>query len=599
MGLFSFREIRVKAQQTFVRFPAALIWSLLGSFYCMYFLGRSSYDFFDNHTPVVLTLILGISWFIAAQFFLEQLTITRHRQWLKLIILVLLLVFYWHLPHFGKSSVNPEFILRFFLLLVAGHLFVFFAPFVSKWNKEAYWNYLKTIGYAIVRSTFFSAVLYLGLVLALFAVKALFSVSIPDKWFGQLFIFCLGTVNTWIYLSDFPKNVLEHTLVRFNKALEVFVKYIMIPLILLYLIILYAYGFKIVFQWELPIGWVSYLVTALAILGFIVQVIIHPVQKDIKSWTINRFYPWFYILLLPLLVLLFVAIFRRIYDYGITENRYLVFLIALWILGVILYLFISKTQNLKILPISLFVLAIISSFGFWGVFQVSKKSQIKQFQKVFNEVHANGKLATGAQYEQLKSVITYLDTRESISELDKIVGISLGKEAKDSANHKFYRYGYLDTKVILDSLGITLDPKAQDSIQMSGEYYSYYSNDNRTKNFQITGYTHLSPIRLNGYDENHQEIGRFKVSFNIETISLALFSETPSEKVIELHLKEKLTGLTKFGSDLNSLPVEEMYIEAQNDSLALKLIFTNLSFDKKQDSITFNYGEALLLLKQN
>ena len=134
---------------------------------------------------------------------------------------------------------------------------MFFAPFITKWDKTAYWNYLISVGASIVRSALFSGVLYLGLILALAAIDALFDVSIDGKRYGQLFIFCLGIVNTWIYLSDFPKNILENTKVHINKALEVFVKYILIPLVLLYIIILYVYSFKIIFQWELPKGWVS------------------------------------------------------------------------------------------------------------------------------------------------------------------------------------------------------------------------------------------------------------------------------------------------------------------------------------------------------
>jgi len=68
-----------------------------------------------------------------------------------------------------------------------------------------------------------------------------------------------------------------------------FLFFALIPLVLLYIIILYAYSFKIIFQWELPKGWVSYLVTALALLGFLVQVIINPIQNTVKSWMINQF----------------------------------------------------------------------------------------------------------------------------------------------------------------------------------------------------------------------------------------------------------------------------------------------------------------------
>jgi hypothetical protein len=599
MGLFSLQEINASAKAAFQRFPATLLWVILGSAYCIYVLDHSSYDLYDTHARVLLTLILGVSWLIGTQFFLEQLNPTKNKQWIKLIILGLLLLFYLHLPHFEQSYVNPKFLLRFFLLLFSGHLFVLFAPFIIKWNKEAYWNYLKSIGYAILRSGFFSGVLYIGLVLALLAIQALFNVTIPDKRFGQLFIFCLGVVNTWIYLSDFPKNVLQQTTIQYNRALEVFVQYILIPLILLYIIILYAYGFKIVLQWELPKGWVSYLVTALALLGFLVQVLIHPVQKIVKSWIINRFYPWFYWLLMPLIILLFVSIFRRIFEYGITENRYLVLLTAFWILGASLYMLLSKAKTLKLLPISLFILAILSSFGFWSAFPVAVKSQISEFRKVYNEVVANEHLATRAKYEQLQSILTYLNERQAISELNDITGIHLTHGTTDSLISKFSPYNYLDTQVVLDSLGVALDTTDTDTTITSGVYYNYNALQHGTKTYPIEGFTHLSPVSLNNYAENKQEIGDYEIHFSPEENILCLYTKNDAKKAIDMSIRQKLVALTQFGPNLSNISLDDMQIDVANDSISLRLIFTDLGFYKTRDSISLNYGQALLLLKQN
>ena len=376
-------------------------------------------------------------------------------------VLSFLAIFYWHLPDFEKYSHDPSYIVRFFLYLIAGHLFAFFAPFLHKWDKKAYWNYLKSIAFAILRSAFFSGVLYLGLVFALVAVDALFEVDIRGERYGQLFIFCLGIVNTWIYLSDFPKNIFDDQHIFFNKAIEVFVKYILIPLVLLYSIILYAYGSKILFQWELPQGWVSYLVTALALLGLLVQVIIDPVQKTVKSWTINSFYPWYYIMLLPLIALLFVAIFRRILDYGITENRYFVLVIAFWILGISLYLLLAKKRRLNVLPISLFILAMLSSFGPWGAFNVAKNSQLHQFKKVFQKVKANHNLASHTEYDQLKSILTYLDERRSLSLLNETTNIAMETAFKDTIDGKFQSYGYLDTHKVIGFIGNRPGPQSK------------------------------------------------------------------------------------------------------------------------------------------
>jgi len=595
----SLKEISDKAQGAFKRFPVTLVWSILGSFFCIYLINDTSGDRFERNLDIFLTLILGISWLIGAQFYIEQRNSQKKWLGLKLVVLGLLFLFYWHLPEMEYLEDNPKYLGRFFLYFIAGHLFVFFAPFIAKWNKEAYWNYLKSIAFAIVRSALFSGVLYLGLVFALLAIDSLFDVYIPGERYGQLFIFCLGIVNTWIYLSDFPKNVLEDTTIHFNKALEVFVKYILIPLVMLYILILYAYSLKILFQWELPQGWVSYMVTALAILGFVVQVIINPIQKTIKAWTINRFYPWFYILLLPLIVLLFTAIFRRISDYGITENRYFVLITAFWILGISLYLLFTKGKKLKVLSITLFVLAIASSFGPWSAFIVSQNSQVKQFKEVYEKVKSKNNEATYKEYDQLKSILTYLDDRKALSRLDETTAIALENAIKDTIHAQFKNYGYLETEKILDSLGIKINPEEFVKNNPNGNYYNYYGDHFGNKTYDISAFDYLSTVTFNSHSDQKMEIGDFDLSFDPNSIALSLWSKTDTIKVLDMPIKQRMLNLTKHGHDLSSIDPEEMTLEFKNDSILVKLIFTDLGFNRTQDTITVNHSRAYMLLKQN
>ena len=595
----SFKEISDKAQGAFKRFPVTLIWAILGSFFCIYLINDTSGDRFERNMDIFLTLILGISWLVGVQFYIEQRNDEKKWQGLKLVVLALLLLFYWHLPEMEYLENNPKYLGRFFLYFIAGHLFVFFAPFIAKWNKEAYWNYLKSIAFAIVRSALFSGVLYLGLVFALLAIDSLFDVYIPGERYGQLFIFCLGIVNTWIYLSDFPKNVLEDTTIHFNKALEVFVKYILIPLVMLYIIILYAYSLKILLQWELPQGWVSYMVTALAILGFVVQVIINPIQKTIKAWTINRFYPWFYILLLPLIILLFTAIFRRISDYGITENRYFVMITAFWILGISLYLLFTKGKKLKVLPITLFILALVSSFGPWSAFIVSQNSQFKQFKEVYEKVKSKNSEATYKEYDQLKSILTYLDDRKALSRLDETTEIAMENAIKDTIHAQFKTYGYLETEKILDSLGIKINSEELAKNSPNGNYFNYYGDQFGNKTYDISVFDYLSTITFNSYSDGKIETGDFDIRFDADSVALSLWTKENNMKVLQMPLKEKLLDLIKHGPDLSTIDSEEMIQEFKNDSILVKLIIADLGFHRNQDSITINHSRAYLLLKRD
>lgn len=596
----TFTEITGKAQNTLRRFPVTLVWVIVGSFFCIFLLEDNSGKLLEKYSNILLTLVLGVSWLIATQFFTEQLKSPKKRIGIKLILLVLLFLFYWHLPDLSAPDVDPTYIIRFFLYFIAGHLFVLFAPFVIKWDKVAYWNYLKVVGNAIIRSTFFSGVLFLGLVLALLALESLFNIDINGKRYGQLFVFCLGIVNTWTYLWEFPKKIFGNETIAFNKALEVFVKYILIPLVLLYILILYAYGIKILVQWELPEGWISYLVTALALLGFWVQIIINPVQNSIKSWVINRFYPWFYIVLLPLVLLLFSAILRRIGDYGFTENRYFVLVSALWILGVSIYLLFDTRKRLKILPTSLFILAMLASFGFWGAFSISKKSQIREFKKVYKEVKSKDNRASAKEYGQLRSILSYLDDRNALSQLDVVTGtgISLQEILKDTLDGELKILGWPETERVLDSLGIVLDPNELEQENVHRNYYNYYAHGNAVQNFDISEYSIFTKLSIDASTADSISLGSCFIKYRSKSPLLTLHETADGKTFLEIPLEPDLRELTYYGKNLYSIEPEKLVMQFKNDSASAKVVFADLGFYVKRDTIQLNHANIYLFLKQ-
>jgi len=275
----------------------------------------------------------------------------------------------------------------------------------------------------------------------------------------------------------------------------------------------------------------------------------------------------FYRLLLPLIVLLFVAIFRRISDYGITENRYFVVAIAVWILAIILYLLISKKKRLIVLPSSLLIITLLVSFGFWGAISVSENSQLNQFKKIFENVKANN-----------HSILDYLDDRESISKLDKLTHINMDKAFKDTT----LSYSWLDTNKILDSLGITQDPNTK-TTSPYGDYYSYYSN---LTTYDISSYEYMREYDLNDYDDEKAILGKYEIQYNSKTMAIELVN--------------KLKALIKkYGDNFHNTTKEELIFTAENDSINLKLIISNLTMYNKNDTLDLSNSRAFVLLKQN
>lgn len=275
--------------------------------------------------------------------------------------------------------------LRLALLLLGLHLAVAAAPYLGELRREAdspgFWRYNETLFLRLLTAGLYAGVLFVGGALALVAVRELFGWRPEGDWFGYLFVGLASLFNTWFFLAGVPQDftALEQE-APYPRGLKVFTQFVLLPLVVLYLGILYAYLGRILVRWELPQGWVSVLILALAVAGIFALLLIHPLRDSPDNAWMRTFARWFYRALLPLLGLLAVAIGVRIADYGITEERYFVLLLAAWLLGVASYALGRRDRGISWLPVSLAVLAFAAAAGPWGAFAVAERSQLCQLQ---------------------------------------------------------------------------------------------------------------------------------------------------------------------------------------------------------------------------
>lgn len=170
-----------------------------------------------------------------------------------------------------------------------------------------------------------------------------------------------------------------HKLVRF------LMQYILLPLICIEGIILYIYGITILVHWELPEGGVVGLVFSYAIIGSFIWYLLMPYfLSEEKQW-VRFFHRGFFISLLPLLGLLFVGLFRRISDYGLTTNRYIVFVISAWFAVISIIFSIKKIKNVTPLLLSLLVVTLLTMFGPWSMNNLPDRMQTARFEKLATE----------------------------------------------------------------------------------------------------------------------------------------------------------------------------------------------------------------------
>lgn len=77
----------------------------------------------------------------------------------------------------------------------------------------------------------------------------------------------------------------------------------------------------------------------------------------------------------PAIVMLWLAIGKRVAQYGVTERRYFMIVLSLWWAGIAIYYTLGRSRNIKVIPATLCLLGLVTFLGPWGAYRVSLASQ--------------------------------------------------------------------------------------------------------------------------------------------------------------------------------------------------------------------------------
>ncbi len=377
MKMPSIRELIRDAGATFLRFPFVLAVAALGTVTALILV-----DYEGPPQPSILFKILLAS-ALGIPVLLSLALVAEKRNWpgaraiaLQCAGIVLLSAYAVTVP--SDLAVAPaSTLIRFIFLAAALHLFAAVAPFASRGEINGFWNYNKTLFVRLLTAFLFAFILWLGLTVALAALKNLFGLEIPSKRYFELWVVISGFLMTWFFLAGVPRdlNALEKV-AEYPRGIKVFAQNVLLPLVFVYLIILFAYMGKIVISWNWPQGWVSKLILGYTGAGILSLLLLHPIAGREENAWIRAVSRWFYVVLIPFIVMLFLALWRRVSEYGVTPGRYLAIVLGIWLAAVTAYFILSKAKSIKIIPATLCLVVFLSSIGGWGMLPVSERSQI-------------------------------------------------------------------------------------------------------------------------------------------------------------------------------------------------------------------------------
>jgi len=419
INLFSIENliaVSSKFSNSIKRFPFTLLCSFTASV-CI-IIGVTEPDFNKAITKVGILCILFLPLFFSTEVF-EERKLTPKFLIRSIVVFALVALFFYGSPPADDMFNDTTFLIKCIVLSLTFHLLVSVSPYLFDSKTSSFWHYNKTLFINILTAFIYSGTLSLGLFLALMGIQNLFEFKINEDWFFYVFVGINLFINTLIFVSKLPDLKKIDVDLDYPLGLKYFTQFVLLPLVAIYLGILIAYESKIIFEWSLPKGWVSIMVLASAIFGILAFLLIHPLKKDNK-W-IQSFSNLYYWILLPLVVLMLVAIYVRIKQYGITEPRYFVALLAIWLLGISLYFSISKVDNIKLIPFSLLIVGLFGIYGPFNAFYSSRINQTNRMLSILNNKNLlrNGKINIPinvefkeVEKERFQAALEYLSERQ-------------------------------------------------------------------------------------------------------------------------------------------------------------------------------------------
>lgn len=457
---------------------------------------------------------------------------------------------------FLLSKLTPVTETRYWIYTLVLYLLFLIIPMLL--SQESYELYIVKLFTSFVTVLLYSAILYAGISALLGSIELLFKFSISSKVYLDIAIIIFGIIAPVLFLSYVPIYGIKLYVKNYPKVLKILFLYIIIPILYIFLIIFYIYFLTLLSkQWPSNVIFriaFSFLLTSIIAIFFI-----YPL-RGMNKWT-KLFIDIYPKLLLPLLFLMFMTLIIRIQAYGVTFNRYLLVILAIWIALSTIYLsFVKNAKNILIL-ICLAAILFFSVIGPWNFSSITKLSQSTRLNKLL------------IKYNMLQN--------------NKIVKSSKEMSMEDKANISsivsYYgsNYSFKDLKYLPDNFSIE---RMKDVFGFDSDYYpkvTEYFYNLKDKNYiiNVKDYDYIFII-TNGAERTTASNGPLSIVFDKTTISI----NNNGKKIYSKDITELIQEICSKNGNNTDLTAEEMTIPDNNKNLNVTYHFDTLGISRNFDS---------------
>ncbi len=333
----------------------------------------------------------------------------------------------------------------FYLLVPGGVLLMIVAPFLHRGaDDRALWDFNLASWLSVLFGLIVAVGLGLGITAVFGGLETLFDIDLPSKIYQDAWILCMSFIWPWQTLAGIPGECdAPHVPKAPPRWTEYVASWLLIPLALVYLALLYAFAAKSLVAWDLPRGTVGWLVGGFAAFGLAVWSASHPFRET-GNWLARAYTRWFHYALIVPVGLLAVGVGVRVAEYGITEKRYALILLTLWLGGIALYGILARPARLAVAPAAFAFMLVAGAAGPWGAAAVSIRSQIGQLETLLEKagILVDGRikpdegLAGPKEVKRISSIVRYLrrgDRKEDLFAWMEQAGAKPGVDTDNEA----------------------------------------------------------------------------------------------------------------------------------------------------------------------
>ena len=322
---------------------------------------------------------------------------------------------------------------RWLLLCAAAVLLLAMAPGIPAGGRDrrAGWAFGWRLAVRGVGIGLYAVALFGILSGAAAAVISLFELDRPDHLFTDLAGAVFFAFAPWVFVGGIhrltapPEPGVPEGVSRLGRWLYA-------PVLVIYLLILYAYAAKVAATGELPRNLVSPLVIAAGLIGLLGALLLEPVHGDEEHRGVSMLVRAVPALLLPLVPLALWALGARLGEYGWTEFRYarVAAVAALGVLALLgtIRLVRRRPPLFATIPAVFAAVLVLAAVGPWSAPAVSRRDQTARLRAALAEARVDPRrlvrdtvLVDSAAYARIEGGARYLLGAHGVGALRRVL----------------------------------------------------------------------------------------------------------------------------------------------------------------------------------